>query len=204
MEGTFMNHPTGLKQCYRCTNCDPGSGLRIKKSCTTTSDAVCEAQGGFYCTDSTKNSCVAAEKHTRCQPGQYISQKGTASKDTVCSDCRDATFSDGTFTSCQPHTQCESENLQLIKAGTAASDAECGERNSLKVTVIVICAVVLLLVIGLVVVLVLNRRKHVAALTRNRSPPTEENTPGGETAEMMSPRHDKKVRQECFLPYSPS
>uniref|UniRef100_A0A3B4Y462 TNFR-Cys domain-containing protein n=1 Tax=Seriola lalandi dorsalis TaxID=1841481 RepID=A0A3B4Y462_SERLL len=162
MEGTFMNHPTGLKQCYRCTNCDPGSGLRIKKSCTTTSDAVCEAQGGFYCTDSTKNSCVAAEKHTRCQPGQYISQKGTASKDTVCSDCRDATFSDGTFTSCQPHTQCESENLQLIKAGTAASDAECGERNSLKVTVIVICAVVLLLVIGLVVVLVLNRRKHVA------------------------------------------
>uniref|UniRef100_A0A3B4YIH1 TNFR-Cys domain-containing protein n=1 Tax=Seriola lalandi dorsalis TaxID=1841481 RepID=A0A3B4YIH1_SERLL len=105
MEGTFVNHPTGLKQCFPCTNCDPGSGLRIKSSCTTTSDAVCEAQGGFYCTDSTKNSCVAAEKHTRCQPGQYISQKGTASKDTVCSDCRDATFSDGTFTSCQPHTQ---------------------------------------------------------------------------------------------------
>ncbi|XP_056240316.1 tumor necrosis factor receptor superfamily member 14-like [Seriola aureovittata] len=186
IEGTFMNHPTGLKQCYRSTNCDPGSGLRIKSSCTTTSDAVCEAQEGFYCTDLTKNSCVAAEKHTRCQPGQYISQKGTASKDTVCSDCRDATFSDGTFTSCQPHTRCESENLQLIKPGTAASDAEC-EEKSLNVTVIVICAVVLLLVIGLVVVLVVWKiRKHLAALNRNGRTPTERKD-HGEEAETMGP-----------------
>ncbi|XP_056240324.1 tumor necrosis factor receptor superfamily member 14-like [Seriola aureovittata] len=76
IEGTFVNQPTGLKQCFPCSNCDPGSGLRIKSSCTTILDAVCEAQEGFYCTDLTKNSCVAAEKHTRCQPGQYISQTG--------------------------------------------------------------------------------------------------------------------------------
>ncbi|XP_022617406.1 tumor necrosis factor receptor superfamily member 14-like [Seriola dumerili] len=177
LEGTFVNQPTGLKQCFPCTNCDPGSGLKIKRSCTTTSDAVCEAQEGFYCTDFTKNSCVAAEKHTRCQPGQYISQTGTASKDTVCSDCRDGTFSDGTFTSCQPHTQCESENLQLIKPGTAASDAECRERSSTVmipglITGIVIIAVVPLLVIG-IVVLVWKRRKRRAALRRNGCPPTE-------------------------------
>uniref|UniRef100_A0A3B4W9Y7 TNFR-Cys domain-containing protein n=1 Tax=Seriola lalandi dorsalis TaxID=1841481 RepID=A0A3B4W9Y7_SERLL len=131
IEGTFMNHPTGLKQCFPCSNCDPGSGLKMRSSCTTTSDRVCEPLEGFYCTDFTMNSCVAAEKHTRCQPGQYISQTGW--------------FSYGTFTSCQPHTQCESENL-LIKPGTAASDAECGEK-SLKVTVIVICVVVPILVI---------------------------------------------------------
>ncbi|XP_023267240.1 tumor necrosis factor receptor superfamily member 8 [Seriola lalandi dorsalis] len=82
IEGTFMNHPTGLKKCFRCTNCDPGSGLKMRSSCTTTSDRVCEPLEGFYCTDFTKNSCVAAEKHTRCQPGQYISQTGWFS----CSD----------------------------------------------------------------------------------------------------------------------
>uniref|UniRef100_A0A3B4ULQ7 Tumor necrosis factor receptor superfamily member 14-like n=1 Tax=Seriola dumerili TaxID=41447 RepID=A0A3B4ULQ7_SERDU len=182
IEGTFMNHPTGLKQCFHCTNCDAGSGLKMRSSCTATSDRVCEPLEGFFCIDTRENNCVAARKHTRCQPGQYISQKGTASKDTVCSGCRNGTFSDGTFTSCQPHTQCESENLQLIKPGTAASDAECRERNSLNVTVIVIGVVVPFLVIGFVVVLFLvwKRRKRRAALKRNGSPPTETNDHGEE------------------------
>ncbi|KAK2814442.1 hypothetical protein Q5P01_000448 [Channa striata] len=66
---------------------------------------------------------------------------GTASSDTLCSRCPDGTFSDGTLTLCRPHTQCESQNLQLIKAGNAAADAECGEK-SLNETRIVVGAVV--------------------------------------------------------------
>ncbi|XP_070824560.1 tumor necrosis factor receptor superfamily member 14-like [Chaetodon trifascialis] len=104
-EGSFMNQPTGLKHCFDCTSCDAGSGLKIKTSCTATSDAVCEPLEGFYCLDRTEDGCMAAQKHTRCQPGQYIHQKGTALTDTVCSDCPDGTYSDGTFTPCQPHTQ---------------------------------------------------------------------------------------------------
>nr|XP_046254034.1 tumor necrosis factor receptor superfamily member 14-like [Scatophagus argus] len=128
-EGTFMNHPTDLSQCFTCTNCDAASGLKLKTSCTATSDAVCEPLEGFYCMDSAEEGCKAAEKHSSCQPGQYISQRGTALRDTECSDCSEGTYSDGTFPSCQPHTQCESVHLQLIKAGTVSTDAECGEQS---------------------------------------------------------------------------
>nr|XP_046253977.1 tumor necrosis factor receptor superfamily member 14-like isoform X2 [Scatophagus argus]XP_046253978.1 tumor necrosis factor receptor superfamily member 14-like isoform X2 [Scatophagus argus] len=129
-EGTFMNHHTDLPQCYTCTSCDAASGLKLKTSCTATSDAVCEPLEGFYCMDSAEEGCKAAEKHSSCQPGQYISQRGTALRDTECSDCSEGTYSDGTFPSCQPHTQCESEHRQLIKAGTVSTDAECGEQSS--------------------------------------------------------------------------
>ncbi|GLD45589.1 tumor necrosis factor receptor superfamily member 5-like isoform X1 [Lates japonicus] len=128
-DGTYMNQLTGLKHCFPCTNCDTGSGLKIKTSCTPTSDTVCEPLEGFYCIDSKDKGCVAAQRHRNCEPGQYISKKGTASTDTECSDCSGGTFSNGTFTSCQTHTQCESINLQLIGPGTASTDAECAEHS---------------------------------------------------------------------------
>ncbi|XP_026187707.1 tumor necrosis factor receptor superfamily member 14-like isoform X2 [Mastacembelus armatus] len=147
-KGTFMNQPTGLKLCFSCAHCGKDSGLKIKRSCTFISDTVCEPLEGFYCIDSTGDRCEAALKHKQCQPGQYISQKGTASTDTVCSDCSEGTFSNGTFESCRPHTQCDSVNLQLIKAGTASTDAECGEHSSTLMTGIVIGVIVFMLMIG--------------------------------------------------------
>ncbi|KAK2850831.1 hypothetical protein Q5P01_007107 [Channa striata] len=161
LEGTYMSQPTGLKYCRRCRNCEAGSGVRIKTSCTATSDAVCEPLDGFYCVDSTENSCARANQHRRCEPGQYVSSKGTASSDTLCSRCPDGTFSDGTLTLCRPHTQCESQNLRLIKAGNAAADAECGDDSS-KWTGSVIGAVVafLLLFLGAVLfILYMKKRK---------------------------------------------
>uniref|UniRef100_A0AAQ5XXB4 TNFR-Cys domain-containing protein n=1 Tax=Amphiprion ocellaris TaxID=80972 RepID=A0AAQ5XXB4_AMPOC len=158
---TLTCHPAEYQignEC--CPMCPAGLGLKVKTSCTTTSDAVCEPLDGFYCIDPRGNNCVAAQKHRICHPGQYINQKGTASTDTVCSDCSTGTFSDGTFTSCQPHFQCESVNLQLIKAGTVSTDAECGEKSS-NVTVAVIISVVLFLLIsaGLVSFFYFRRKK---------------------------------------------
>ncbi|KAM4563735.1 tumor necrosis factor receptor superfamily member 14-like [Odontesthes bonariensis] len=147
-DGTYMDKPNGLKNCVLCTTCD--SGLKVKQSCAPTSDTVCGTMEGFFCVDPTKSGCAEAQKHKSCDPGQYISSRGTASTDSECSACSSGTFSDGTLTSCQPHTQCESENLQLIKAGTSSSDAECGE-NSSRVTEIAVgvSAVLLLFLISL-------------------------------------------------------
>ncbi|XP_069382892.1 tumor necrosis factor receptor superfamily member 14-like isoform X2 [Paralichthys olivaceus] len=144
VKDTFMNLPTGRRICLPCTTCGPDSGLKIHTSCTATTDSLCEPLEGFYCTDRTRNNCAAAKKHTQCKPGQFIKHRGTALTDSECSDCSDGTFSDGTRTSCQAHTQCESPNLQLKRPGTTSTDAEC-ENTSLNVTVGIIAAVVLVI-----------------------------------------------------------
>lgn len=171
-----------------------GSGLKINTSCTTTSDAVCEPLEGFYCLDSTENGCMTAQRHTSCQPGQYISQKGTAFTDTECSDCSSGTFSDGTFTSCLPHTQCESIDLQL-KAGTASTDAECGEQSSDRTGAVIAAAVVggilFLLISGAVAKWYLSRKRKKwhpnRRIKRDADSPQLEH-PNGETAVMNSDR----------------
>uniref|UniRef100_A0A3Q0RAA9 TNFR-Cys domain-containing protein n=1 Tax=Amphilophus citrinellus TaxID=61819 RepID=A0A3Q0RAA9_AMPCI len=129
MNGTYTDKRNGLEQCIPCMSCAAGSGLKFNRSCTVTSDTVCELLQGFYCIYSVGDDCKEAQRHSSCGPGQYISQNGTASTDTECSDCRAGTFSDGTSPSCQPHTQCEALNLQLITAGTSAADAQCGEHG---------------------------------------------------------------------------
>nr|XP_029138593.1 tumor necrosis factor receptor superfamily member 14-like [Labrus bergylta] len=129
-----------------------GSGLKMKTSCTIRSDTVCEPLEGFYCSEFTGYDCVEAKKHRRCEPGEYISQKGTSSTDTVCSTCSDGTFSNGTFTSCQKHKQCESEGRELLRAGTETEDAQCGDILSDK-TGLIVGVVVVVVVMFLVFVL---------------------------------------------------
>ncbi|XP_069564565.1 tumor necrosis factor receptor superfamily member 14-like isoform X2 [Brachyistius frenatus] len=167
IEGTYMDKPNGLSLCALCTICDAGSGLKVKRSCTVTSDTACEPLEGFYCTDSTEGNCAAAEKHTTCQPGQYISQKGTAFRDSVCSDCTDGTFSDGTFTSCQQHTQCETINLQLIKEGTTSTDAECGEPSSNVAVIVISILVVFLLIVSFLFIIYFLKRKTTCLKGKN-------------------------------------
>ncbi|KAG7453498.1 tumor necrosis factor receptor superfamily member 14-like isoform X1 [Solea senegalensis] len=140
-DGTFNDGYSRLKRCLNCTSCAPDSGLRIARPCTRTLDAVCEPLEGFFCIKSKGLYCETAEKHRQCKPGQYIRDNGTALTDTVCTDCSAGTFSDGTFTTCRPHTQCEN----LLREGTALADAECGEGvSSINVTVVIV--VVLLVV----------------------------------------------------------
>uniref|UniRef100_A0A8C5BWS1 TNFR-Cys domain-containing protein n=2 Tax=Gadus morhua TaxID=8049 RepID=A0A8C5BWS1_GADMO len=103
-DGTFQAGFNEQKRCSNCTKCDAGLGLKVKKSCSSTSDAVCEVLDGFFCSDSNGGGCRAAQRHRlSCSPGQYIGQRGTTDEDIECLHCTDGTFSDGT-SSCQPHT----------------------------------------------------------------------------------------------------
>uniref|UniRef100_A0A3P9I0V7 Si:dkey-23c22.5 n=1 Tax=Oryzias latipes TaxID=8090 RepID=A0A3P9I0V7_ORYLA len=154
-EGTYNEKSNGLQYCTPCSLCDSGTGLTVKLGCTLTSDSVCEPLYGFFCVDSSSKSCSAAQKHSSCEKGQYISQRGTASTDTECSDCSSGTFSDGTGTS--------SENLQLMEAGTSSTDAQCGERQDVSAVVI-----------GVLVPAVLLTPRYLNSSTRGRdTPPTE-------------------------------
>ncbi|XP_030641353.1 tumor necrosis factor receptor superfamily member 14-like [Chanos chanos] len=102
---TFTDLPNRQRHCFPCTVCDSSQGLRTKTECTSTADTICEPREGFYCIDQHKHSCRAVVEHSKCKPGQYIKQKGTADTDTVCGDCVGETYSDGSFSSCLSHTQ---------------------------------------------------------------------------------------------------
>ncbi|XP_059916320.1 uncharacterized protein LOC132464133, partial [Gadus macrocephalus] len=90
--------------------------------------------------------------------------EGTADKDTECLHCTDGTFSNGTSTSCQNHTKCESVGLKLMRPGTDSTDSECGEHGPHRglVAGIVIPGVVMALIIG---GLILHKKKREWRLT---------------------------------------
>ncbi|KAK0149392.1 Tumor necrosis factor receptor superfamily member 14 [Merluccius polli] len=57
-EGTFQDNMNGRERCYSCTNCDAGLGLKVKKYCT-----LCENLDGYFCIDSNRDGCIAAQRH---------------------------------------------------------------------------------------------------------------------------------------------
>ncbi|XP_014853714.1 PREDICTED: tumor necrosis factor receptor superfamily member 26-like [Poecilia mexicana] len=57
-DGTFMDHPNGLKRCTPCSTCDSGAGLKERLGCKLTADTVCEPMEGFYCTDSSNTTGI--------------------------------------------------------------------------------------------------------------------------------------------------
>ncbi|XP_030641356.1 tumor necrosis factor receptor superfamily member 14-like [Chanos chanos] len=145
---TFTDSSNGLMGCIQCTVCDPSQGLRTKTECTLTADNICEPREGFYCIDQHRQSCRAAVEHSKCKPGQYIIQNGTADTDTVCGDCVGETYSDGSFSSCRPHTRCENSTGVLRREkrpGTHSSDTECEETHIVPIIVPVLFSIIILL-----------------------------------------------------------
>ncbi|KAG5268320.1 hypothetical protein AALO_G00211280 [Alosa alosa] len=98
---TYTDEPNGLLQCTACTVCDLKVGLKVKKTCSPTSDTLCEPIEGHWCTDPIKDGCRGAVEHTKCLSGQYIRQRGTASSDTACEACKHGRLSNGSLTSCR-------------------------------------------------------------------------------------------------------
>ncbi|KAK2898503.1 hypothetical protein Q8A67_009921 [Cirrhinus molitorella] len=127
---TFTDEPNGLTECFSCTVCDANRGLRENKVCTQSSDTVCGPLERFYCIDKKKSSCTLALQHSECSPGQFIKHAGTGSTDTVCADCTGDTYSNGSFSSCLPHTKCEAMGLTETNPGTHSSDSKCGNPHT--------------------------------------------------------------------------
>ncbi|KAL7884754.1 hypothetical protein AOLI_G00075240 [Acnodon oligacanthus] len=156
-DSTFIDAPNGLIDCFSCTVCDPGQGLRVKIPCTRSSDTVCEPLDGCYCTEEHRGSCIQAVKHTNCSTGQYIKQKGTAFKDTECAECSDGTFSNGSLQICQPHSKCEELGLKEIKAGTLSYDAECGNKTSAGLNTAILVSVIITVSVAVAVTVIILR-----------------------------------------------
>uniref|UniRef100_A0A8C9VPG9 TNFR-Cys domain-containing protein n=1 Tax=Scleropages formosus TaxID=113540 RepID=A0A8C9VPG9_SCLFO len=146
-ESTFTDKPHGRDICNPCTACNKDLGLKTVKKCTASSDTVCGALEGNYCTHPYEGGCRAAQKHTTCKPGHFIKHPGTEYNDTVCENCTENSYSNGSSTFCTPHTRCESKGLPTVKPGDSMSDSECGENRGHMIAGIVV-GIILLLAIG--------------------------------------------------------
>uniref|UniRef100_A0A9J8DE89 TNFR-Cys domain-containing protein n=1 Tax=Cyprinus carpio carpio TaxID=630221 RepID=A0A9J8DE89_CYPCA len=167
---TFIDEPNGLVECFPCTVCDADRGLRLSEVCTRSSDTVCGPLERFYCIEKQKGSCTLAVQHSECNPGQYIKQAGTGSTDTVCADCTADTYSNGSFSSCLPHTKCEAMGLAETNLGTHSSDSECGNPPT-AVAIIASSVIVTLILITVVSVLIF---KHIRKKKLSKSSALQE------------------------------
>ncbi|XP_042155877.1 tumor necrosis factor receptor superfamily member 5-like [Oncorhynchus tshawytscha] len=71
VDSMFLDEPNASDN--RCHVFSLGLGLKVKQPCTYSSDTVCGTLEGFYCLDPTKDGCRAPQRHSSCEPGQYIS-----------------------------------------------------------------------------------------------------------------------------------
>ncbi|XP_072569634.1 tumor necrosis factor receptor superfamily member 14-like isoform X4 [Paramormyrops kingsleyae] len=170
---TYTDEPNGLTKCKPCTVCDQGLGLKTVRACTHYSDTVCGVLEGHYCINPYNGGCRAANKHTACKPGQFIKQPGTEYTDTVCEDCSDNSYSDGSFTNCKPHTDCESRGLVTVKAGDQAADFECGEKNDTALTAGISVGVIAVIIMAAATYLLYKRQILYCTRARNKDQPPE-------------------------------
>ncbi|XP_069802512.1 tumor necrosis factor receptor superfamily member 14 isoform X2 [Dendropsophus ebraccatus] len=126
-DNTYMDHPNGLTACFRCKECDAGSGQIIKERCTTTSDTKCECKPGYFCMT---QDCDLCQLHTPCPPGQYIKEPGTGWSDTVCAECQPRHYSNrSNSVQCFPWKKCSDSGLVHHKDGNSTADSTCIERR---------------------------------------------------------------------------
>ncbi|XP_074499250.1 uncharacterized protein LOC141772310 [Sebastes fasciatus] len=129
VNGTYMNKPNGLRNCFLCTSCDQGCvvtghGLFAKQECTTTTDTICDVLSGYFCKDWMDDAgCSLAKKHTPCPPGHRVKVPGTSRTDTMCELCQPGHFSQDGW-NCTAWTSC-SETRVKVK-GSSSSDVVCG------------------------------------------------------------------------------
>ncbi|XP_020368915.1 tumor necrosis factor receptor superfamily member 9-like [Rhincodon typus] len=120
--GSYTENPNHGHSCNRCRQCIGGKFL-ILASCTSISNTKCQCVEGFMCTN---KECKSCEAHKVCKKGQQVQQKGDSFRNTVCSDCRNGTYSDREGGVCKPWTDCSAKRLQVLRNGSQTEDAICG------------------------------------------------------------------------------
>ncbi|MFT7819483.1 tumor necrosis factor receptor superfamily member 5-like isoform X1 [Arapaima gigas] len=196
---TFINKPNGLITCFPCTVCDQGLGVKTVKECTASSDTVCGVLEGNYCVDPYEGGCRAAEKHTTCKPGQLIKRPGSETIDTVCENCPENSYSNGSSKFCKTHTDCEAKGLSTIRTGSSVFDTECGKNSHL----IYITGVILVIILILIAAICMWMYKKKASLLKGVSSRTAEaeKTLGSETTDKRNTQRGEILKRAVHPSY---
>ncbi|XP_035814368.2 hematopoietic death receptor isoform X5 [Amphiprion ocellaris] len=78
--GTYTEHPNGLKQCFKCTQCR--SDQEVVRPCAHTQDAECRCRPGRFCDPD--QACEVCKKCSRCEKDEEAVRNCTPTSNTVC------------------------------------------------------------------------------------------------------------------------
>ncbi|KAJ8257809.1 hypothetical protein GJAV_G00189970 [Gymnothorax javanicus] len=122
-KGTYITG-NALYTCRSCRQCTDVKH-KVKQSCTSVSDTVCECEEGYRCVDAQCSSCTK-----ECGLGQEPSEK------LKCRPCPEGTFNDQIHQKCKPwSTSCSLPGQQITELGTAVHDSICGISNHIPIPV---------------------------------------------------------------------
>ncbi|XP_068096793.1 tumor necrosis factor receptor superfamily member 14 [Hyperolius riggenbachi] len=142
-DGTYMDHFNGETKCLRCTECDPGARMKVKKECTRKANAECECIPGYYCPNG--DMCDMCIPQSICPKGTYVKVLGTSSRDNVCEDCPPGHYSNSEMSlTCTAWTKCSDQGLVEDQTGTSELDTICHEQRGHYVTIASFIAVCVL------------------------------------------------------------
>ncbi|XP_068599244.1 tumor necrosis factor receptor superfamily member 5 [Brachionichthys hirsutus] len=101
-------------RCRRQPYCDPNRNFLVPASASTRR-SVCVCKPGFHCA---AEECVTCVPHRTCEPGRGVRSRGNHSRDTLCQECPEGTFSEENSSEgvCQNWTRC-SEGKQHEQTG---------------------------------------------------------------------------------------
>ncbi|KAL0967494.1 hypothetical protein UPYG_G00252940 [Umbra pygmaea] len=120
-EGTFTLGENGVLQCHRCRRPCPEPFVE-KVPCTATSDRVCTCPLDHFAKGDT---CTP---YSLCPVGSGVRKRGSKVEDVRCKPCPRGTFSDtaSSVLRCRTHTNCLTQGLTPLAAGTNETDSICG------------------------------------------------------------------------------
>ncbi|XP_037832812.1 tumor necrosis factor receptor superfamily member 6-like isoform X2 [Kryptolebias marmoratus] len=143
-------HPTEYQIGDECCPMCP-AGNRVKTDCTEYRSTSC-----LPCNEGTfmdrPNGLKKCNPCSTCDSGSglKLKRKCEPSSDTVCEPMEGFFCIEPTNTGCsaaQRHKSCEELNLRLITAGTAAADAQCGEKSFIGIVVWITLGILVFLLV---------------------------------------------------------
>ncbi|XP_068609784.1 tumor necrosis factor receptor superfamily member 21 [Brachionichthys hirsutus] len=122
--GTFTRRENGIQQCHRCRAPCP-AGFVEKMTCTATQDRVCACPPNSFLPGDGGTEC---KPHSLCPVGTRVKKRGSETEDVLCKPCTKGTFSnvESSAMRCQTHTDCQTQGLVVITAGSRDGDNVCG------------------------------------------------------------------------------
>nr|XP_015192792.1 PREDICTED: tumor necrosis factor receptor superfamily member 21-like isoform X1 [Lepisosteus oculatus] len=128
---TYWMTKRGVPTCSTCNSPCQADQVQVQE-CAMLTNRVCKCKKGYFCKVTAQDTCRKCQQHSKCPPGEGVSQEGGATIDTECMPCPAGTYSNilSAEQRCLQHTNCSSLGRAVLQEGNKTHDSVCTPRLS--------------------------------------------------------------------------